>query len=284
LNFVAGDAANFGELLRAKQIELGQSDAVDVVTLRDQEATKQKILGTLGELAAGGRDPAQPEDTVIVYFSGHGISEGERFYMIPFDIGYTGRRADLGRSAEGYATIMAHGISDQELERAFRSIDARNVMLIIDACESGTALRAQDERQGPMNSKGLVQFAYEKGMSVLTATEGAEAAYVSNPFKRSYLNYALIDEALGRNLADNDPADGTLVLREWFDYAARRVPVLQEEAAKKRVEQAGNQSKGLTERDAQKAAEVTSTEQRPRAFYRRQLERQPVVISKVSIR
>ena len=280
LGFVTGDAANFGNFLRATQTELGTSDAVSVTTLTDADATKENILGALKRLAgnvdAANSDAAQPEDTVIVYFSGHGISDGDRFYMIPHDIGYTGRLEALAK--DGLKTIMQHGISDLELENVFRRIDAKNITLIVDACESGSALEAKDQRQGPMNSKGLAQFAYEKGMYILTATQGREEAYVSNDLQRSYLNYALVDDGLRSRHADNNPADGEVVLREWFDYATRRVPILRDEVAKKL--QSREQSKGLTERDLKEATIARAKEQRPRVFYRRQAELQPIVIAK----
>jgi WD40 repeat protein len=283
LDFVAEDATVFGEILRAKQLDPGLSESVDVTRLTDENATKENIINALKELAAdsGNSKAAQPEDTVVVYFSGHGFSEADRFYMIPHDIGYKGRWKDLPASPDGFKTIMQHGISDRELETAFRGIDAKNIMLIIDACESGQALQAKDARQGPMNSKGLVQFAYEKGMFILTATQGAEAAYVADAYKRSYLNYALIDEGLKENKADEN-TDGTVLLREWFGYATRRVPELQEDAAKKLLESAATgQAKSLTERAALQRVDEQRREQRPRAFYRRQPERLPVVIARV---
>ena len=35
---------------------------------------------------------------------------------------------------------------------------------MIDACNSGQALEAEEKRRGPMNSKALAQLAYEKGI------------------------------------------------------------------------------------------------------------------------
>ena len=166
LKYVADDATNFGDLLKAKQTEFEASDDVKVITLLDREATKENILNTLKGLT-GDNNGVQPEDSLIVYFSGHGVSKGERFYMIPYDIGYEGPRQALGRSVDGLETIMRHSISDRELESAFRSIDARNLTLIIDACESGQALQTKDERQGPMNSKGLASSPTKKGCTSL---------------------------------------------------------------------------------------------------------------------
>ena len=72
--------------------------------------------------------------------------------------------------------ILEHGISDEELERAVEGIDADKLLMVIDACNSGQALEAEERRRGPMNSKGLAQLAYEKGMYILTAAQSYQAA------------------------------------------------------------------------------------------------------------
>ena len=73
--------------------------------------------------------------------------------------------------AAGLQLILEHGISDEELELAVEGIDADKLLMVIDACNSGQALEAEERRRGPMNSKGLAQLAYEKGMYILTAAQ-----------------------------------------------------------------------------------------------------------------
>lgn len=72
--------------------------------------------------------------------------------------------------------MLEHSISDLELDQAFERVDAGQILLVIDACNSGQALEAEEKRRGPMNSKGLAQLAYEKGMYVLTAAQSYQAA------------------------------------------------------------------------------------------------------------
>ena len=45
-----------------------------------------------------------------------------------------------------------------------------------------------------------------------------------------FLTYALVEEGLKTAAADTEPKDGQVTLREWLDYATRRVPRMQEEA------------------------------------------------------
>jgi hypothetical protein len=147
--------------------------------------------------------------------------------MIPHDLGFDGNRADLGGSLE---KVLSNSISDIDLEQAFDPIDAAHILLIIDACNSGKLLDAEDERRGPMNNKGLAQLAYEKGMYVLTAAQAFQAALETSRLGYGYLTYALTEEGLKTHVADTRPIDGQVSVVEWFEYASRRVPQLQSEA------------------------------------------------------
>jgi WD40 repeat protein len=290
LNYVDADVKAFGNVLRLKQSELNPDETIKVFPLLDEKATKNNILETLRVFAGTRKENAslpfseqpekvQPEDTVIVYFSGHGFSHQKRFYMIPHDMGYAGKRKKF--TDEDFEILTKSSVSDLELEAAFRGVDSKNLLLIIDACNSGQAIEAEDNRQGPMNSKGLAQLAYEKGMYVLTASQSTEDAYNSQAIEHSFLTYALVKEGLELAKADFKPADGSLLLREWFNYAEFRVPQLIQEILNK------DQSKGISEvavgnkESVQTAAEIESVKsQRPRIFYRRYAERQPLVVAR----
>src|SRR3989440_10012305 len=95
--------------------------------------------------------------------------------------------------------ILSHSISDEELEAAVEGIDAGQMLLVIDACNSGQALEAEEKRRGPMNSKGLAQLAYEKGMYILTAAQSYQAAKEAAKLGHGFLTYALVEEGLKTN-------------------------------------------------------------------------------------
>jgi hypothetical protein len=234
LNYSAADATAIGEQLRSQQEILRRYQPVEVVPLLNEEATKANILLALKLLAGTEKTPpstapaalrklkkAQPEDAIVFYFSGHGTAHGDRFYLIPHDLGYLGARAKLDEA--GLATVLTHGVSDLELEEALRSVDADQLLFILDACNSGQALQSDDERRGPMNTRGLAQLAYEKGMYVLTASQSDEVAFESAGLKHSYLAYALVEEGIKSGAADSDH-NGQIFLQEWLDYATERVP------------------------------------------------------------
>jgi WD40 repeat protein len=284
LSYTESDASDFSDELLRKQLSLGTFEKVNVVQLLNQDATKANILAALKGLAGSDINStpnlpvalsrlsrAQPEDAVFIYFSGHGTSQQDRFYMLPYDLGYTGPRSPL--TALGLQTILSNSISDLELEEAIREIDAGQLLLVIDACNSGQALEAEEKRRGPMNTKGLAQLAYEKGMYILTASQSIELAYISAALKHSYLTYALVEEGLRTPLADTEPKDGQIILKEWFDYAIDRVPRLRQDKLGLSLVQ---QSKQLEEVEPELGGV-----QRPRAFYHQQRDLRPFVIAKI---
>jgi WD40 repeat protein len=271
LRLAVPDALLFGERVSRQQQRLGRFGRVEVVPLLDREATKSNILFALGRLAGGppapaGRRlpaslerlrPAEPEDAVFVYFAGHGIARGNRFLLVPHDLGYGGDRAEI---AAGLRAILDHSIDDRELESAFEGIDAAQLLLVVDACNSGQALDSEERRRGPMNSKGLAQLAYEKGMYVLTAAQSYQQAVASNALGHGYLTYALAEEGLTAASADVAPKDGKIQLREWLNYASERVPQLRRTAAP--------ETREIFQGPAARPSE--SDVQVPRVYYRRE--------------
>ncbi len=279
LNYSVADATEIAAQLKSQQELIGQYRPIEVVSLLDENATKANILLALKLLAGTAKAPlpknvpgdllkikaAQPEDAVIFYFSGHGTANGDRFYLIPHDLGYTGSRSTLDEGA--LTTILGHSISDRELEEVLKPMDVGQLLLVIDACNSGQILKADDERRGPMNTRGVAQLAYEKGMYVLTASQSDEVAFESAGLKHSYLAYALVEEGIKSGAADAD-RNGKIFLTEWFDYATERVP---------RIAQKRSGGKALEEVDPDE-----KRVQRPRVFNMREGGAERFIIARTS--
>jgi WD40 repeat protein len=292
LKYAVADATAFGEEVRNQQQQIAHYEHIEVAPLLDEQATKVNILRALKRLAGteGAAAPdaphvpssleklraTQPEDAVFIYFAGHGTAQGQRFYLLPHELGYAGERTAL--DAAGLQTILEHGISDEELERAVEGIDADKFLMVIDACNSGQALEAEERRRGPMNSKGLAQLAYEKGMYILTAAQSYQAAQEASTLGHGLLTYALVEEGLKQAAADSDPKDGEVSVREWFDYASTRVPNMQLEKMK------AARGVGLNLSFVEGEKRVPDSERRvtqtPRVFYRRESEGRPLIVAK----
>lgn len=272
LKNAVADAQDFAEEMRRQQVKLNNYERVEVITLQDQRATKANILNLLSNISAR----VQPEDALIIYFAGHGTAVGEQFYLIPHDLGYARSQYEL--DAASLKTILLHSISDRELENVLQSADAGQLLLVIDACNSGQALDAKEKRRGPMNSKGLAQLAYEKGMYVLTAAQAHQAALEADQLGHGYLTYALVEEGLKTKAADVEPRDGTVLLREWLNYATQRVPQMQEAKTEEQMRLGRPLARVLKFGDADTAS--GRNVQRPRVFYRREIEPAPLVVAK----
>lgn len=253
LRYAASDAVAFGNALRDNLEGLDEYGSVELVPLLDRDATRTRILAELTRLGASAKLSIRPEDAVIVFFAGHGLASGDRYFLVPHDLGYNGTREAFGPGHE--RRVFDHSISDRELELALENIHAGRIVLVIDACYSGKALDANETRLGPMNSRGLAQLAYEKGMFVLTASQAREQALESSTIRHGFLTYALIEEGLKTAAADTAPTDGKLEVREWFGFAERRVPQLV------------SGSVGA-ERDIEHSSPAEASTQRPRLFYR----------------
>jgi WD40 repeat protein/uncharacterized caspase-like protein len=304
LNYAVPDVMELAAAIEEQQARLGRSTKlrqyarVERITLTDERATKANILLAL-RLFAGGAEvevpddapealkvqlakirPAQPEDALLIYFAGHGTSRLERFYLLPHD--YKGG---------GEKMLEEHGVSDVELNAALEKVDAGRLLMVLDTCRSGQVLGKENEGRAPMNSKGLAQLAYDKGMYILTAAQSRQAALegLRLPDKRNrvaqirhgLLTYTLL-EAFNDASANSD-GDDKLTEREWLDYAAGRVPQLQHEALR-----LGGPSRRWARRRAEwafisKVGAGNGTESRslqsPRVFYRRDTTSEPLVLA-----
>src|SRR5882724_4170854 len=288
LKYAVADAESYAAEVSREQGPVGRFDHVEVVPLLNDQATRENILSALRRLSGASEPPtlkagpldklkrAEPEDAVIIYFAGHGTAQGQRFYLIPHDLGYPGDRNALDEN--GLKSILSHSISDQELEDAVEGLAAGSLLMVIDACNSGQALEAEEKRRGPMNSKGLAQLAYEKGMYILTAAQSYQAALEAAQFGHGLLTFALVEEGLKTAVADSEPKDGILNAREWLDFATERVPQMQE--TKMKEGRGVGVQIAFTEGEQNIADPEKRSLQRPRMFYRREMEANPLVIAK----
>jgi uncharacterized caspase-like protein len=207
----------------------GDYDEVVPVTLR--EASSDAILAALRRLALGtpaAGDAARlaragPEDAVIVYFAGHGVAAGERFHLVARDHALRTTPGPL-TAASLERLVGGNTLSDLDLAAAFDGIDAGRLLLVLDTCQSGQALASEEWRQGPMNSAGLAQLAWDKGMFVLAAAQATQSAHELAGRSLGALATVLLERGLAEMAADQAPRDGLLTVREWVEHAAAEVP------------------------------------------------------------
>jgi WD40 repeat protein len=194
---------------------------IQITKLEDKDANRERILGALRNVATS----AKPGDSFLFVYSGHGLSDNDHFYLVPSDAKLSGGNV----TAADIQTAASSLISDDDLEQALQSLFVAHAAIVLDACQSGQVLQGS-ELQGPLRSQGFPRLAYEKGMYLLTSTQGSELASEPKSLRHGILVYALFQEGLREWKADFRPKDGRIDLREWLSYGALRVDALAREA------------------------------------------------------
>lgn len=180
----------------------------------DREVTKRKFLTEIGQLA----DRCRPDDLAVIYFSGHGTSDG---HLVMHD----SDPADLDRT----------GLPLEELARAVHEIRASRRIIVLDCCFAGghflggralypvksagprTSEHARDGRPSPAQMLGRI---HGDGWAVLTAAGEEEAAYEDPGWRHGILTHHLIQGLLGRGL---DVANDEIPLTTLFEHIMEKV-------------------------------------------------------------
>lgn len=234
LQYAASDAVN---LRNALQMLLPSVTARLLVSDETGPlgATKESIRTALAEIAR----EATPNDIFLMSFSGHGYTDSRgRFYLFPSDLSGSCDRLDE-------ESTLGSAISSDELTEWLRPLDADEMVMILDACHSAASVESGNFKPGPMGSKGLGQLSYDKQIRILTASQSAQAAEETRQLEMGLLTYALVRDGLQFNLADWQPKDGRIWLREWLGYGVERVPQLYKALREGRVDEFRNANRGV---------------------------------------
>ena len=186
----------------------------------DRLAGREVPAARLSAVAGADRIlPARPEDLVILAISSHGFTDrAGAFHFVLADIGRLEQRVT--------AELSRRTLSSAELAAWVREVDAGDLTLIVDACQSEASVASDGFRPGPMGSRGLGQLAYDKGMRVLAASKATESAFERRGVGHGLLTYALTVQGLDQGLADWRPPDDRITVGEWLAFAEQQVPKL----------------------------------------------------------
>jgi len=127
--------ANDVELMRDLLVALYGFKPADIVTLQDQQATRNAILQSLNQHLLAS---AMKDDVVLFYFSGHGS-------QVPNSLSHEADRLDESL-VPADVRRGARDIRDKELLRVFNGILDRgaNLTIVLDTCHSGSGARGLD--------------------------------------------------------------------------------------------------------------------------------------------
>jgi uncharacterized caspase-like protein len=176
--------------------------------LQDRQATRKSIRQRLTRLAR----LAGPEDTVIIFFSGHGmrvqVGPNVESYLCPVE-------ADLDRLAETC-------LSSQDLTEALRAIAAARIVVFLDACHAGGI--GEPKHPGTRVRAGLAEGAYDqiangRGRIIIASCRPEEVSWELPRMRNGLFTSYLVDGLRG----GASDADGTVWTSRLFSYVYRQV-------------------------------------------------------------
>ncbi|QLE52470.1 caspase family protein [Nostoc sp. C057] len=181
--------------------------------LHDKEATRSKILEQLNWLKEEAQ--ANPEATVVVYYSGHGwFSKSQnRYYLLPHDI----NPFDLESSS----------LSAEDFTDALRQIKSKRLLVIIDSCHAAgmaTARKAKaysDFEEIPIPKSVIDDLSKGKGRVVFTSSQGEESSWIRPDNEMSIYTYHLIEALQGKG---NQSREDVVKISHLMNYLSDKVP------------------------------------------------------------
>lgn len=213
LKYADADAQAFYDyLVNDNQIPKNQ-----VTLLLNENASLQNLRDLLGvELP----QKARKQDTVIIYYAGHGAPEPDRGsedgdglekYLLPYD-------ADPKRL---YSTAFPMS----EIARIFPRLAAERVVMLQDTCFSGaTGLKGRTIQtamfRASLSDHFLNRLTQGKGRVIITASEANEVSLERDDFGHGVFTHFLL-ESLRHGDIDGD---GFISTTEVFRYVSEKVP------------------------------------------------------------
>ena len=151
--------------------------------LTNKDATRKNITSALEWLAK----TAGPNDTAIIYFSGHGI-ENPDFYLIPF--GYSWK--DLPNTA----------ISGTEFTTLLQQITVRKLLVLLDCCHAGGQGDPKSFIKSPIPSEAIEELKTSSGRVIIASSRKNELSWTGNPY--SQFTMAVLEGFAGYGASEED--------------------------------------------------------------------------------
>ena len=197
LQYAVKDARAFAKYMRTN---MGLSDS-QLLELYDQDATVSNIRTLLGTQLK--RLASRPEDTVFIFYAGHGAPEADQDsrdndgitkYLLPCD-------ADP-------LNLYGSAIPMYEVATLFRRIKAERLVFISDACFSGASggrtILAQGMRAVNISSDFVKRLAQGRGRVILTSSGANEVSHEFDKYGHGIFTYYLLKGLTGEADLDGD--------------------------------------------------------------------------------
>jgi peptidoglycan/xylan/chitin deacetylase (PgdA/CDA1 family)/uncharacterized caspase-like protein len=207
LSYAVNDAKGIRELLIRKY----KFKPECIITLLNEEATREKILSALGD-TMGNPEKVKRDDRVFIFFAGHGIT---RKLSSGRDLGYI---VPVEADVENY---QGRSISMTNFQDISEAIFAKHVLFVMDSCYSGLALMRGSGNLRTDNY--LREISRRISRQMLTAGGANEQVADNGPNGHSVFTWTLMQGLEGR--ADLN-GDGFITASELAAYVGPSVSAL----------------------------------------------------------
>lgn len=210
LNFAVADANAVAEVFNG-QGKRGYR-TVSARVLVDNAATRPAVTEHLRQL-----ENASADDVLVLFLAGHGKAIDGEWYFLPQHV-----LGDLNDDA----AIKRNGLSAGQLAEYLTRSPVQQIVLLIDACNSGAAIGAFDDFDA---RRQLRQLSRQTGVHILTATRADELAPEYTVLGHGVFTRVLIAafEANRQGGMNGDTnGDGEITVQELGGFLATTVPRL----------------------------------------------------------
>ena len=222
LNFASKDASDFANALKIGGSNLFGEQNIDIQLLNSNQKasewpTKVNIFNALKEIAT----KARPEDVLVMYFSGHGITFGEQ----NIDFHYLTKDLSSGDISDPYIREN-YTISSNDLTGWLNSIAAKKQILVMDACASGQVvedLLSISKNVKSTQIKALDKMKDRTGLYIIAGSAANKVSYEASQYGQSLLTYSLLHNL---NLIGLKHESNLVDLIEWINSSKEMVPEL----------------------------------------------------------
>jgi len=204
LKFSVNDVSSIYDILTDPNRGGFTRDSCLLMTDRSRKTHLKPIRSNLMSSITSLSQTAKPDDYILFFFSGHGIEENEKSYLLPSDA-----RINVLRDT---------AVSIDWIKTTLQASKAHSKVLILDACHAG-AMKGKSE-SGRM-TKGLHDslFPATEGFAILSSCKLHEVSYEMPEKKHGVFSYFLTEGLQGA--ADFD-SDGHIMVSDASRYTAEK--------------------------------------------------------------
>ncbi len=204
LRFTVNDAQGMYEVLTDPQF--GGIPEENIQLLLDEDATVQNIKKAIGVWL---KRQAREEDTVIIYYAGHGAPEDNETYWVTYD-------ADI-------ESLYASALSNNAISDMLDRIESKRVLTFLDSCYSAATVNRSSGTRDILVDVPLAQFTGE-GRVVISASDGKQLSLEMEAYEHGVFTYYLLEGLKGK--ADGlaaEERDGIIEIEEVWNYVRNQV-------------------------------------------------------------